>query len=1314
MIIRSSTGVLLYDILIAEAAQFEQELMKSDQVTLSWNSDENTVIPVGAYIEYKGEKYSLLDPYTPVQKNEVEWAYTPVFKSETMRWGNAITGRETDWVLTDTQANFMAKVCESIKNETGALWTYSVDASLAASMTITFSSVDIFSALNSIANAFETEWWVDKTNKVLHLSKASFGEAVLLEVDSNIGVPTVQSQNGKEYYNRFYAFGSTRNIPQEYSGANVNNLTNRRLTLDPAVYPGGYKDTVEGLTPQTALSKILVFDDIYPHSDLEISDVRARLRYVLDENGNKVQVGTDDDGNPVYDQYTIWYFKIAGFTFNNTTYDAESNPDGMLLPGLTLSVHFRSGALTGREFELAYHDAEEVKNDSADVTPFTVEAGDYEILYIKEGSYIIPAQTGIVPADGDDVTLFNIKMPDSYNAAAYEELEDALDEAIEEYTSDLNSYTSKSNPVAFNTSDPGLVVGRNVTYKNGSYTLSTRVTKIIKKLDYECEQTITFGNSVVKGSTQELKEDVVLANRNIDILTQLNQLSNQLTQSYNRVQQSMIEGFARIGNMWKFDPDDPDNTIYTPFNVYSNKEISAGGKSGGGDVPAGVTKLSALEDVSLSDLAAGQVLKYDGSKWVNAEEAGGISSLTINLGTTAYKGVGTTDVVVNLPAYPTSMAWGAITGKPTTISGYGITDAYTKQTVDDKIAALQSAINVINSWFTLSDGTLITTYNIAADGEVSAGGQSSGGGGGTGGLIQTVYGYSSLGGTFSDNNKNDTFNAYTINTLASRIGALENTPSGIASLTVNLGTVSYVGTGTTDVTVNLPAYPTTLPASDVYSWAKQPNKPAYTAAEVGALTQEAADNRYLQLSGGAMSGDITMTGHALIWDDQTAYDNVPTGLMGVSVVNDSELGYSTAISFKNYYGLQIAMHGAANNFYVRGHNHTQWNSWYELLHTGNIGSFALTPSNYTSTLDSRYARTAYDNNLINHTNEFNFIPSNYNNSIAINYRTQGGTNGAITGYIFYNGAGSLTGISVLNVSINGNTAWHSGNDGSGSGLDADLLDGYQASAFARLNTVVDFTAIDTGSLQVYDSMSTKANRLSLNWYGGVARIYAISNDGNSLQDLIIGRSEAADGALYFDASTKRWGIGTASPTHLLHVAGVIHCDDFIYTSGASGWYNSTYGGGWYMTDATYIRAYNGKALYVANNIVATGEVSAGNASDRRLKKDISTLSERETEHVLSALNPVSFIWNEKAEELSNGRKRGIAYSFVADEFLSLLPNAGRKMWNEYDAIYTEQVVPYLTKGWQMHERRLSDHERRIQELEKENKELKRQLLRRVA
>lgn len=54
------------------------------------------------------------------------------------------------------------------------------------------------------------------------------------------------------------------------------------------------------------------------------------------------------------------------------------------------------------------------------------------------------------------------------------------------------------------------------------------------------------------------------------------------------------------------------------------------------------------------------------------------------------------------------------------------------------------------------------------------------------------------------------------------------------------GGVSDVTLGGSSVVSNsvavLPAYPTTLPASDVSSWAKQSSKPTYTATEVGALS----------------------------------------------------------------------------------------------------------------------------------------------------------------------------------------------------------------------------------------------------------------------------------------------------------------------------------------------------------------------------------------------------------------------------------------------------------------------------------------------
>lgn len=54
---------------------------------------------------------------------------------------------------------------------------------------------------------------------------------------------------------------------------------------------------------------------------------------------------------------------------------------------------------------------------------------------------------------------------------------------------------------------------------------------------------------------------------------------------------------------------------------------------------------------------------------------------------------------------------------------------------------------------------------------------------------------------------------------------------------VNVGNTEYTPS---DGTVSLPAYPTTLPASDVYSWAKEENKPSYTLSEVGAAASVVA------------------------------------------------------------------------------------------------------------------------------------------------------------------------------------------------------------------------------------------------------------------------------------------------------------------------------------------------------------------------------------------------------------------------------------------------------------------------------------------
>ena len=44
------------------------------------------------------------------------------------------------------------------------------------------------------------------------------------------------------------------------------------------------------------------------------------------------------------------------------------------------------------------------------------------------------------------------------------------------------------------------------------------------------------------------------------------------------------------------------------------------------------------------------------------------------------------------------------------------------------------------------------------------------------------------------------------------------------------------------------------------------------------------------------------------------------------------------------------------------------------------------------------------------------------------------------------------------------------------------------------------------------------------------------------------------------------------------------CNDWIRTKGSTGWYNQDYGGGWYMTDANFIRNYNNKSVLLSGSL----------------------------------------------------------------------------------------------------------------------------------
>lgn len=204
----------------------------------------------------------------------------------------------------------------------------------------------------------------------------------------------------------------------------------------------------------------------------------------------------------------------------------------------------------------------------------------------------------------------------------------------------------------------------------------------------------------------------------------------------------------------------------------------------------------------------------------------------------------------------------------------------------------------------------------------------------------------------------------------------------------------------------------------------------------------------------------------------------------------------------------------------------------------------------------------------------------------------------------------------------------------------------------------------------------------------------------------------------------------------------IRCSDWFRSTGATGWYHESYGGGWYMTDSNYIRNYNSKRLRIqtdtydtlqlvrtSNNagssiafynnggtfkgqfgctgnswfsfdtgtatanqnvveISPTGglhskaEITAkASGSDIRLKKDIQDYSAMS---IINKFRSVKYHWNEVAKANSEVYNNDYdQYGLIAQDLL----HGGFKHWvrdvfHDYYTITYERLIPVVWKGLQ--------------------------------
>ena len=157
-----------------------------------------------------------------------------------------------------------------------------------------------------------------------------------------------------------------------------------------------------------------------------------------------------------------------------------------------------------------------------------------------------------------------------------------------------------------------------------------------------------------------------------------------------------------------------------------------------------------------------------------------------------------------------------------------------------------------------------------------------------------------------------------------------------------------------------------------------------------------------------------------------------------------------------------------------------------------------------------------------------------------------------------------------------------------------------------------------------------------------------------------------------------------------------------YNSNQNGYFNIYHYNG--TTWTAVLKMYKTGGVNITGNFVATGSVTFNLASDRRLKSNIKPLTYRNTMRVLHRLRPVSFEWNETAVSLDSTRQ-GLCDGFIADEYEGLIPNSGRDIWEKYRAIDYTRAIPYLAKGWQIHESELDKMRRKVKTMERRIKHL---------
>ncbi|MFA6726593.1 MAG: hypothetical protein WCS17_00040 [Prevotella sp.] len=447
-----------------DSSQHHSEIGGDDYISISCTCYECVVLEVGDYVIFEGEKYWIIESYTPKQDSVSKWTYSVKFygASSIIKGALMLNPEGTPmFVLTAPAREHLAFVVKNLNRWMGSITDWKVGNCVATENLVIDYSEGVYcnEALKKIADGAATEWWIE--GMTINIGRCEIGEEIPLAY--NKGLRNIERDNADnvKFFTRLFPIGSTKNIDAEKYGYSTLQLPSHNAYVEKNTEYG----TIEHYEKEA-------FNDIFPRRTGTVSSVRS-------------EIAKDDDGK----EFTVYYFSDGDLNFDPNKYEIAS---------LVKHVIFQDGELAGRDFEVNYNSTKK----------------EFEIIttWPYDDDTQLPGGL-LIPASGNKYILYNITMPDEYYPLAEQEYAIAVDKFMEEHCIDRSVYKSPTDYTYIEANGIKLKIGQRVRLESDLYFPKTgfrnsRITVVSQNLLRPGQADIEISDVLSQTSQSKLTDEL--------------------------------------------------------------------------------------------------------------------------------------------------------------------------------------------------------------------------------------------------------------------------------------------------------------------------------------------------------------------------------------------------------------------------------------------------------------------------------------------------------------------------------------------------------------------------------------------------------------------------------------------------------------------------------------------------------------------------------------------------------------------------------------------------------------------------------------